>query len=490
MTVLPYVVAELRPPPGLAFVGFFYYTDDFYNYLSFAQQAEDGAFVFRNKAVLDEHRPALVNLEWWIVGRLGRALGHRLILAYRVFGALVAGGFLLVSERWLRRLGVPESHRLPALVLIATGGGLGGLLFTFTARTMPECLDLNAGLFPFLELLVNPHFVAGTTLLLLAWLRYDDDSGPWGLLTATLAGTALALVRPYDFVLLVAVRFLVVAVGEPPSKWFGKVLPLAGLLPAVAYLYWLFYANPAFAFYSSTSYGFPSGAAFAWALGPALVLALPGVARTLPGPEARRARQHLVAWAVVGLVVIAVRPLPYSLQFLVGIGFPLLTLGALGLARLRPGATLLVAAVFATTLVVALRYLLSPAPLWFMPLPNVELVHALRERCRAQDIVFAPPEIGLLAYGLTPCQAFVSHPIAPDYQQRLEELARFARAPAPERLALLRASGITVLVLPGDAGPTPAIWLGPDSGFVREAVVAGGHFSLYRFGPAGDRAQP
>src|SRR5687768_10872159 len=70
--VTPYAAATVAPPPERAFTGFFWFDDDQYNYLSFAQQAEDGAFLFRNKLVLEAHPPALANVEWWVVGRLSR----------------------------------------------------------------------------------------------------------------------------------------------------------------------------------------------------------------------------------------------------------------------------------------------------------------------------------------------------------------------------------------------------------------------------------
>ena len=58
ITLTPYVVATVHPPAGSAFVGAFYYGDDFYNYLSYAQQAEDGAFLFQNRVLLEEHPPS------------------------------------------------------------------------------------------------------------------------------------------------------------------------------------------------------------------------------------------------------------------------------------------------------------------------------------------------------------------------------------------------------------------------------------------------
>jgi hypothetical protein len=476
----PYLTATLAPPPGTRFVGAFYYVDDFYNYLSYAQQAEDGSILFRNKVLLDDHPPALVNLEWALVGNLGRLLGGRLILAYRVFGLLAAALLLFVFDLWLLRLGLPESHRLPALLLLTTAGGLGGLLFGLGSRPLTQCLDLYAGLFPSLGLLVNPHFVAGTALLAFALLCYEDATSPRGWLVAALVATSLALVRPYDFVLLGLVRGTAVLVLEPVRRWPRALVPLTGMLPAVAYLYWLFYRNPAFAFYAGTPYGFPSTQAFAWALTPAALLALTVLARTSASREERRALAHLALWAGLGLLVIVVQPVHFSLQFLAGIGFPLLALGAVGLARFPATLTFATAVAFSTTLVVALRFVLTPNTLWLTPRENLEIVEALKPQCRTGDVLMAPPTIGLFAYGLTACRAYASHPIAPDYERRREEIQRFSVASPSERLAFLDLAHIRHLVLPGDAGPTAEAWLGPGSPYRRAAVIGSpGRLSLY-----------
>lgn len=467
----PYLAATLGPPAGTRFLGTFRYVDDFYNYLSYAQQAEDGSFVFRNKVLLDDHRPALVNLEWSVVGGLSRLLGGQLILAYRLFGLLASALLLWAFDRWLSRLGLPPSHRLPALLLLSTGGGLGGLLFTLASRPMPECLDLYAGLFPSMGLLFNPHFVAGTALLSFALLCYEAASSPRALVLATLVATALALVRPYDFVLLAVVRTTCVLLLDPVRRWPKGLLPLAGMLPAVAYLHWLFYRNPAFSFYSGTAYRFPPIADFAWALGPAALLALCALGRTAGSPQERRALVHLAVWAGLGLLVIVAQPVHFSLQFLVGIGFPLLALGAVGLARFPASLTLAVAAGCSTTLVIAWGLVLTPNPHWLTQRENMEIVAALEPECRAGDIVMAPPNLGLLIYGLTPCRAFVSHPIAPDYEKHLEEVQRFSVASPGERRELLDRAHVRHLILPGDAGPSPVAWLGPDSPYQRVAVV-------------------
>ncbi len=479
-TLAPYALAVLRPPAGMAFIGTFFYGDDFLNYLSYAQQAEDGAFLFQNRVLLDEHPPALVNLEWWLVGRLSRLLGGRPLVSYRLFAVLAALGFLLATDSWLRRLGVSGTHRLPALVLVATGGGLGGILFTFTNRELEHCLDIYAGLFPFLGLLTNPHFTAGTALLLLALRLFETAETARTRVVAVATATALALVRPYDLVVLVAAHTGSVLVRERPRSWIVALLPLGGLLPVVAYLYWLFYRNPAFAFYARTPYVFPPLADFAWALAPATLLAIPGVLRSVPD-ETHRARVPLVAWALFGLFLVLLRPVHFSLQFLVGLGTPLLALVALGVAARPPRVTLLLAGLLSTSSIALLFYVSRPSPDWFVPREEMGVVRALRATCRGGDVVFAPPSIGLLAYGLSPCRAFVSHGIDPRYDEKLDELRRFAELAPEGRAALLDGYRITHLVLPGDAGPQPVAWLGSDSAFRRSAVVAArGHvFSLY-----------
>ena len=468
---MPWVITAAYPPAGTAFLGTFYYVDDFFNYLSYAQQAEHGAFLLTNKAILTDHAPALVNLEWWLVGALSRLLGGgHLPLAYRLFGILAGLAFLMVADRWLARLGVGEGHRLPALLLVALGGGLGGVLFTFAGRGLMDCLDLFTGLFPFVGFLTNPHFTAGTTLLLLGLLLYDTAEDRRGLAWATLAATALALVRPYDFVLLVLVRGTAVLLLEPARLWWARLLPLLALLPVVAYLYWLFYRNPAFAFYSGTTYVFPAMTDFLWALGPAVVLALPGAFVRNPEEGSRRAKLHLTLWAGFALLVILVRPVGFSLQFLVGMGFPLLALGALGLARFKPLITLLAATLFALTFALALRFMLTPRSFWLTGRDTMAVVETLRTTCGRGDVLFAPPDVGLFAYGITPCRSFLSHRISPGYDERLRELERFSKAQPAERRAVLDTYHVRYLVLPGDAGPEAAAWLGPAGGFKQVSV--------------------
>jgi hypothetical protein len=482
LTTLPYAWAALAPPPGRAFAGTFHWIDDFYNYVSFVQQSEDGRFLFQNKLLLSEHPPTLANLEWWTVGKLSWLCGRRPFLAYRLFSLAVLGAFLFAVDRALSRAGLPPTHRLPALLFVGAGGGLGGLLFEFTPRPVFRCADLSVGVFPFLEILANPHWLAGTWLLLESLLAFSGAPTRRGWLPAAALGTILALVRPYDFVVLVVVQALCVALLLPPRAWVAGWLPLAWLAPAALYNYAVFYASPTFATYAATPYAMPPVADFAFALAPAALLAL---ASTLApsDPERRAMRVRLWTWTAVALFAVVARPVTFSLQFAIGAGLPLLVLAAVALARMMPPrAMAAVVVLFSSTAIVALRVVFRSEPAWHVPAARREAALALRADCRPGAVVFSPADIGLYSIGLTACRAFLSHPWAPAFQERQSLVQGFYAAAAPAaRASLLERLGVSHLVLPGDPGVVPVAWLGESTPFRRLARVGSGAetISLY-----------
>jgi hypothetical protein len=199
VTSLPYARAFLFPPPGARFVGVFYSIPDVYNYFSYMQQAQEGGFLLDDKLSLDARGPALVNLEWWAVGRFAGLTELSLPLSFRLLGFLASLALVVGMDAWLRRAGLPPSHRLGALLLVFLGGGFGGVLFLVLGPPAWRFLDLTTGLFPFISVLVNPHFVAGTALLVLALLGLTADRLA-GRVAGIVLGNVLGLVRPYDLV--------------------------------------------------------------------------------------------------------------------------------------------------------------------------------------------------------------------------------------------------------------------------------------------------
>ena len=475
---VPYFVAALDPPPGRAFAGTFHWIDDFYNYASFVQQAEDGRVLFRNKLLLEDHDPSLVNLEWSFVGWLSRACGRRPFLAYRLFALIALAGLLAAADRALRRAGLPDSHRFPALMLVSLGGGLGGILFEFTPRDVFRSADLYVGFYPFLEALANPHWLAATWLLLESLLAFGAPFSRSGALRAVALGTALGLMRPYDLALMAAAQLAAVAATAHPRDWLRRALPLAGLLPVVIYNYVVFYLIPTFRTFGAggTAYASPPSADLLWSLGPPALAALAGIRRpAAAGESGRLVRAQLWAWAGIAVLIVGLRPVSFALQFAVGAGLPLLLLAALSLARFRPAALAVAVVAFSSSAVVATRIVLRPDPNWHLPAERLAAARALRSACRPGDLVFAPEDVGLYALGLTSCRPFTSHPWEPDHAFRQSTAAAFYTTLTPAvRAEILDRLRVRHLFLPGDPGAVPEEWLGAATPFRRFARVGGG----------------
>jgi len=449
------VRAHQAPPPGTVFVGTFYSVDDFYNYLSYAEQAERGALVFRNKLAPPSLPPALVNLEWLAVGWLSALLGGRPILAYRLAGLFALAALVGLSDRWLARSGLPPSRRIAGLLLVFTGGGIGGLLYLAGLLPGERALDLRTGAFPFVAALANPHFVIGTALLTAALAAFASDRAGRG----AVLGTVLGLVRPYDAALLAGIEGLAVVVREPPRAWPRRLLPVAALLPVLAYDTWLFLAGPGFRAFSSPRYAHlaPSPLDLAVALGPAGLAAV-AVLRAPGDEEARAHRLRLALWALLASALVLLHPFSFSLQFVVGIGVPLLVLGAVGLSALPRGVLPAAVPTMATTAMVAAWLCTVPSPTRQAPAERWHVARALRAVCIPGDVVLAPADIGLYVSGLTPCWPYLSHAAAPEHEARAEAVRRFyGEAPPAERKHLLEESCATFVVLPP---AVPEGWLG------------------------------
>ncbi len=482
LTSAPYLAAALDPPPGRTFVGFFFYPGDMLLTASYVKQAEDGAFLFKNKLYLGEQRASYVNLAWWSVGTISRLVGRNPALAYRLFGLVISFLFLAAVDRWLRRAALPDSHRLPALVLIMTAAGIGGVRFSLLHAPRAACLDFIAGLFPIWELLYDPLLVTGTTLLLWSLEAFTDARDRRGALRAGLVVTLLGLVRPYDLAVVAGIRVVSVLATSPPRDWLRRLAPLLGLVPVFLYNVIVLLLNPAFSCFSSAVFRPPAPEPLVWAFAPALWLAASAFWLRGRARPATEVWSNLVAWIAVGAMVIAAPPANYSIQFLAGMGLACLALAALGLQRWKPVVTWAIAALMSTTALACVNFMLKrPAP-WFVAQERWEAALALRDSCRSGGRLWAPSDIGQLAGALTGCSPVISHFSMSDYpaKKKLVE-AFYQRLDPPERSALLDRFHITHLMLPGDAGPQPTASLGPDTPFRRVALVGhGAHvISLY-----------
>ena len=473
VTTLPYARAALRPPDGRAFLGVLFQVEDIYNYLGYVRQAEDGRFFFQNKLVTEPHRGALVNVEWWLTGTLSRALGRRPTLAFRIVGVAAALALVVGVSRLLALAGLPDRHLLAALVFVFSAGGIGGLRFVLFGLEPWRSLDLIAGLYPFIEILINPHFVWGTALLVWTLLAFERAPRSGGPKAAALFGSLLALSRPYDAALVLAIAGLATAFTRPPRRWLPEIAPLLPVLAPIAYTAWVLYRLPAFVAFSSMSgYSFPPPVDIAVALGPAAVAALAGVA--VLGRQGLVRARMLAAWAVIGAFLAVFHPLAITLQFLVGMGIPLAGLAVIGAARWRPWLLFAAAAAFATTPFVAMRIVMGDNGRWLVPAERVETAKALGRVCGEGDIALTPPDIGLYMLAHASCRPFLAHVATRDFDERDALARRFYTVGPPEwRAAAADERCITHLVLAGEMGDAPERWMGPGTAFRRVARIAG-----------------
>jgi len=474
LTQSPWVRALLDPPPGTVFVGAFQWNDDVHNYLGFAQQAEDGRWLLANKLAPGNAPGAMINPEFWLVGRLSALLGRRIFLAFRLLGVAAALALLAALERILRGAGLPDSHRLPALLLVTTGGGVTGWLFLFSDLPVERCLDISSGMFAFEGLLSNPHWTTSTALLLWSLLLlHTPGRGP--LLSGLALANVLAFCRPYEPLLLLGA--LLPAAWRDDAGRRRLLLLLLTLLPWAVYQARLSWFEESFAFLARAQYTTFPLAETAWALGPALVLA--AMARGFGDGPAAALRLSLAAWVVLAASALLWRGPGPQAQLLVGIGVPLLALGALGLSRFRPRATWLATAALSGGAAASLFIVLRPDPNWFAATERRNAALALRPLCSGPQRVFAPPDIGLFVIALTGCRAYVSHPVAPDYVERVARTREFYAATEPtRRAALLDLACAQHVVLPGPAQQRPVEWLGPETDFARSAEVRAGARSV------------
>ena len=210
---IPYPVAALDPPPGRAFAGTFHWVDDFYNYASFVQQAEDGRSCFGNKLSLEDHD--------------GRAR-QRGVDARGLGLARSAGGARSSPtgcSRWPRSPGssppptarcaapaCPPTHRFPALMLVGARRRAGRAPLRVHAAGQssgaPTCTSAS------IRSSRRSRTRTGWPRRGCSWSRCWPSAPrrPGARrLRAIALGTALGLVRPYDLALLVAAHAIAVA---------------------------------------------------------------------------------------------------------------------------------------------------------------------------------------------------------------------------------------------------------------------------------------
>ena len=404
-------------------------------------------------------------------GWLSAALGRHPAAAFAVLGGLATLGLLLAAERWLEAIGVTGSTRLPALLLVAFGGGLGGLR---AAATGWAAMDMSAGFYPFMQALSNAHQATATALLAWSLLLLSRET-PRATALGLVLGAVLGLSRPFDFVLLGVARALAVVATTPGREVWRRLRPLAALAPVAAYDLWVFGRSPGFSIYTGTDvYLSPPFSELCWAFAPGLILALVALAVARDPASQRRRAPGARAPGRVGRGGEPAR----------GVASGLLRAAVRGRARGAdpaagepppepPPPRLQVALVLtlATTSFALARYAWVSNPDWHVPAERLGVARALRPHCREGRPGAGSPGHRALCQR---AERLSSLPVVRGLARILgpgRGDARFLRRLEPRGARrFLDRAGVRFLVLPGGPGAAAESWLGP-GGSLRGAGV-------------------
>jgi hypothetical protein len=484
VTTAPYVFSLRNPPAGTEFTGIFYYRDDFYQYVSFAEQVQDGALLFRNKFDTARRAPVLVNLEWWAAGALGVALGGP-VAGFHALRLLALYALVAAALRVLTLGGLSGAHRAWALALFLSAGGLGWLRL-WTGTPGWQIPDIAMGFYPFHQSLTNAHFVVGTALLiwslilLVEWREGRRGAWPW---LATAA--ALGLCRPYDLVTftLMALALCAWDAVRPGTRAAAgrRALPLLWLLPVFAYYGVLVGMHPSYRTWGGQTMDVsPPRYQYIFALLPtAAVWAF--CARRLVGGERAAApltRALLAWWLVLAVLLVTLRS-ALTKQSVITMGAAVLLLAGLHLPRRWLPWTALAAAPTSAFLVWRLFH---PWPDCFAPPEYFQAARTLAKACSPHDVALAPTDLSLMIAGLTPCSVALGHrTLTPHYERHLQDGDRFYHdrgTTAAWRREYLDRLSAAFVVLPAGGGAL----LGADPPYA--PILRTGLLEVWERGPA------
>lgn len=458
LTVVPYAIARLGAPDGLAFTGVLYNPWDGHSYLAKMRQGWDGRWTFHLPFTEEAHDGAFIFAFYLLLGHVARALGLSLPLTFHLARLLASAFMFGMLRQLLGRFFGGMAHRR-AFLLTALGAGFGWL-FAGADVLLPDLWIPEA--FAFYSALSNPHFPLAIGLMAALADMALGDGRRWPACAAA-CGLAMAVVQPLALPVILAV--LGAYALAQALRRLGWRRPLgvavaAGAAGAPVLLYdaWVYHANWALAAWSAQNVT-ASPPAWHWLAGYGLMaaLALVGLWATL-----RRSPSTLdfaAVWLGVAAVGIYV---PFALQrrFSIGLAIPVGILAAAGLgaladkARPRIGSAAfaivqgVVSLSSAFLLVLGIVGAIGGEPRVFVSADEARALDALREASGGRGVVVASPTLSAMIPGRTGNPVVYGHPYetirADDKEAALEQF--FAQADDGARRRFLAEHNVAFVI--------------------------------------------
>jgi hypothetical protein len=504
LTTLPYLVGASSAPPGTTFSGAILDLPDYNSHLAKMQQGARGDWLYQLLFTAEPHQPVLLQTFYVALGHVVRWSGLSLDVVYQL--ARVVCTMLMVWAVWAFMAHfLPDKVAWWALLLCLFGGGMGYLLFWFapnmTANVSPiEFWLLDA--YTFLAAFASPHLAAGIALLALACLsldRWTSRSEPGSvrarhalpLLTLFLSLLAVALVQPFDLLLLDGILIAAVARGIL-RRQMSPVKALAGLaligishMAIVGYDWIVLSQYPVWQSFAAQNVTLsPPPVYYLLGYAPILLPALGGIVLALR----RRAGLLFVpiCW-ILGVAALVYAPLATQRRFVLGVLVPMAALAVYWLAnvalpwlrdRLRRRYRLVLVvygAVATLTTITLLAWLLVTTrstlnPDLYIPDEDRAAWNWIADHAPVDSVVLAAFTDGGNLAARTGRWTVLGHWIeTTDYSRKKEDVRRFFSVEADDawRLSFLRAQHVAYVWYGaeeqrlGDWSPATASFLRP-----------------------------
>jgi hypothetical protein len=327
LTSAPYLINWVSTPVGYHYTWILPpYPEDSFGYMSWAQQAAHGAWLFKIKYTALPHAPFLFHPLFLISGWLSGLFSLRVGIVFWILKAIGVTSFLIVFYRYLDYLRLNATQSAVASVLIGLSSGFGGLFVWFgnghlalrpADLWMPEVST-------FWSLLWNPLFPFSLVLMLLSifWLdRGTQDRRPSDLWKSGLATGVMALLHPYSVPLLFTLAVFIAVAREKTKaagyllRYFAASLPIALYPAAVARL------DPVLAQHSVTGVmKSPTPVEYALGFGFSLLLFITGL--IVLRSQLLKRYWHIALWFLLSLIL-AYFPFWFQRKLIFGAQIPL-----------------------------------------------------------------------------------------------------------------------------------------------------------------------
>lgn len=508
ISLVPYLLAYLWTPPGHHFAGFFFIADDATTYLAKMRQGAEGSWLWNDPYTSEPHGGVFLFGFYLLFGHVAALLHLPLIAAYHVARLTGAIALVLAADRLVRRLLVPELHRL-ALALIILGSGLGFLAQVLGNPSIfgsqLEALDLHLPeLSGWYSILAIPHFAWATALIIFALLGLLDiaEHPRWRPVVLTsLALIALTAIHPQMIPVIAmiwgAYQALLFAWGQRPAwrSLIAQVLPFAATFPLLAYNAWILFRDPTIAEWARQwRHQAPGPLSLALSLGMPLILAIIGM--RIAWRRRDRALALMLVWPPL---VIALLYLPnvanIQRRLLDALYVPIGILAAVGVqalvVRFKPGrarrikALLMTACCFSSAIVlaIALRFATGAFAEAYVNDDAWQAMQWLAAHHQANDRALSSPGAGQLLPAWAGVSVYVGHYSETlDYFQKIHNVAAVLQpdSPGASLEGFMQANSITLVYWGPDEAKTG---FNPDEQPYLRPIFRDATVTIYRFAP-------